>query len=237
MNMNALSRNYASLTPDERFRLILAAGGRGDEAERDRLVRAGGRLTVSFQDHAPFAQAFDDLSGLTYMELLDAAACYLEAFDFADDAVEAEMRCDRLDDEDAAESDETAERPEAKQVDDESEALTTSDLAWGLVLAAGFMLKTKVDGWKLFCERLNVRPFATWSIYPGFPRLQRALKVLAGTDDFPGPAFVAEGMVRFFSRLRPTKSPELTVERLISAEKLANEMEGMYRDRARWWGG
>jgi hypothetical protein len=236
MNMNAVARNYASLTPDERFRLILAAGGRGDEAERDRLVRAGGRLTVSFQDHAPFAQAFNELSGLTYMELLDAAARYLESFDFADEAAETETR-DRLDDEDAGQSDETAERPEAEPADDESEVLTAYDRAWGLVLAAGFMLKTKVDGWKRFCERLNVPPYLMWSAYPGFSRLQRALDVLAGTDDFPGPAFVAEGMVRFFNRLQLPGATEATAKRLISAEKVADELEAAYRDRAKWWGG
>jgi hypothetical protein len=237
MNMNAVARNYASLTPDERFRLILAAGGRGDEAERDRLIRAGGRLTLSFPDHAPFAQAFNELSGLTYMELLDDAARYLECFDFADEAAEAESPHDCLDDEDAGENDETAEQPEAEPAGDESEVLTDSDRAWGLVMAAGFMLKTKVDGWKLFCGRLNVPPFLMWSVYPGFARLQRALDVVAGTDGFPGPAFVAEGMVRFFSRLRPPRETEAMAERLISAEKVADELETAYRDRAKWWGG
>jgi hypothetical protein len=237
MNLNAVTRNYGKLTPDERFRLILAAGGRGDEAERNRLVRAGGRLTVSLQDHAPFAQAFNELSSATYMDLLDTAARYIEAFDFVDETDEAETPCGRLDDENAGDSDETAERPEEEPAGGESEVLTPSDLAGGLILAAGFMLKTKVDGWKLFCERLNVPPFLMWSIYRGFPRLQRALDVLAGTDEIPVPAFVAEGMVRFFSRLRPPGASEAMAERLISAEKVADELEAAYRERAKWWGG
>ncbi len=42
MNANAVARHYALLTPEERFQLILAAGARGDDAEQDRLIRAGG---------------------------------------------------------------------------------------------------------------------------------------------------------------------------------------------------
>lgn len=34
MNANAVAKHYAILTAEERFRLILAASGRGDAAER-----------------------------------------------------------------------------------------------------------------------------------------------------------------------------------------------------------
>src|SRR5262245_29894012 len=86
MNANALARNYARLTPEERFRLILAAGGRGDEAERDRLVNAGERITLSMPDHSPYAHAFDELARLIFIELLETAAGYLDAYHHADDA-------------------------------------------------------------------------------------------------------------------------------------------------------
>ena len=39
MKANALARHYGNLTAEERFRLILAAGARGDKAEEDRLVQ------------------------------------------------------------------------------------------------------------------------------------------------------------------------------------------------------
>ena len=39
----ALARHYDNLTPQGRFRLILAAGSRGDQAERDRLVIGAAR--------------------------------------------------------------------------------------------------------------------------------------------------------------------------------------------------
>jgi len=64
MKAPPLVKNYKSLTPKERFQLILAASGRGDEAERDRLVRAGDRIHLSMQDHAPYADAFNELAML-----------------------------------------------------------------------------------------------------------------------------------------------------------------------------
>ena len=47
MKADVIARNYDCLTSEERFRLILAASGRGDEAERDRLISAGGRIALS----------------------------------------------------------------------------------------------------------------------------------------------------------------------------------------------
>ena len=62
-----------------------------------------------------------------------------------------------------------------------------------LAYAAGFMLRTKADGWKLFCERLHVPPFLVWQELPGFERLQEALAQTEKT------AFNAEGMLRWLN--------------------------------------
>jgi len=73
-----------------------------------------------------------------------------------------------------------------------------------IALAAGNVFRTKADGWKLFCERLNVPPFLVWNVVPGLDRLTRALAV---TDNA---AFVAEGFLRWLNRIRPAGAPELT---------------------------
>src|SRR5262245_55026199 len=86
MNANALARHYASLTPEERFRLVLAARARGDEPERGRLVDAGELVKIAMSDHAPYGQAFLELALLTFIELLEAAAHYHDALDRADSA-------------------------------------------------------------------------------------------------------------------------------------------------------
>ena len=225
MKAPPLAKNYKALTPEERFRLILAASGRGDEAEAARLVNAGGKITLSMPDHAPFAQAFNDLALLTFIELVDEAARYQAALAFNDDvrdtyeADEAEEESDDA----AEEKDAAADEEDASQ---EPICFRTLDIA----LAAGYMLRTKANGWKLFCERLNVPPFLVWEIHPGFDRLQLVLAMAEKA------AFVPEGFLRWLNRLRPKGEPELTVVPL-SVEGVADETEKAFRWRVQWWGG
>lgn len=153
---DGLSRDYNLLTPEERFRLVLAASGRGDEAERDRLVRAGGKLVLSFPDHAPFAQALLELSYLTFMELLDAAAFFTDVL----------ARADGLDDESP-----TGEAARGRRLD--------------LALAAGYVLNAKAAGWALFRERLGVPPMLLWEPLPGCGRLRRVLGLAEGVAFTP----------------------------------------------------
>src|SRR4051794_15145890 len=63
----------------------MSAGIRGDAAERERLVNAAGTITLTMQDYRPVAVAFRKLANLLFLELLDCAARYREAFRFADD--------------------------------------------------------------------------------------------------------------------------------------------------------
>src|ERR1700757_4051374 len=68
--------------------------------------------------------------------------------------------------------------------------------------AAGFVLRMKAEGWKLFCKRLTVPPFALWEGLPGFERLQRALSLSEKA------AFEAEGFLRWLNVIRPAGEPE-----------------------------
>lgn len=228
MNATAVTKHYGSLTPEERFRLILAASGRGDEAERDRLGHAGGRITLSMPDHAPYAQAFNDVSLLTFMELLDEAASYQEAFAVADntrntfDIDETEEESDNTSEGTDAPADEGPEQEDSK----EPVCVRALDVA----LAAGYMLRTKANGWKLFCERLNVPSILLWEAFPGFDRVQRALAL---TDRV---AFVPEGFLRWLNRVRRKGEPALTVVPL-TVEGVADANEEAYRKRVVWWGG
>ena len=78
MKAKPLTQHYPYLTPEDRFRLILAASGRGDEVERDRLIRAGKHITVSRQDHAPYACAFQEVSRLTFLQVIEEVARYFD---------------------------------------------------------------------------------------------------------------------------------------------------------------
>jgi hypothetical protein len=217
MNTAGLARHYALLTPEERFRLILAAGARGDEAEQARLVKAGGRITLSVQDHAPHAHAFRELAVQVFLDLLEEAARFADAFHHL-----------------------RGEGP-GDGPDDEVEGAETEDAAGGdgwapweallhLALAAGFVLRTKAEGWKLFCARQSVPPFAAWECFPGFDRLRHALALAEEA------AFAPEVFLRWLNEVRPAGAAELT-EVPLTAEGVADEVEQLFRDRVAWWGG
>jgi hypothetical protein len=239
MNANALVKNYGRLAPEERFRLILVARGRGDEAESDRLANSGGRLTLSMYDHVPYVHAFDELAMLVFIELLEETGRYDDALDRADDeAHESFGEDDEEDSNEEEEGREAEEEPDARAHAELAEGCVGEPTLWqrtrDLALAAGFMVRAKTDGWKLFCERMNVPPFLLWERLPGFDRLQRALALAEEA------AFLPDGMLRWLNTIRCERTREVTeatVGNLLSAEKLADELEKMFRQCLDWWGG
>jgi hypothetical protein len=232
VNATALGRHYTRLTPEERFRLILAASGRGDEAERDRLANAGERIDLSLPSHSPFALAFQELSALTFLELVEAAALYADANELADDALNIASAGNK--EQDGKED----EREDAEQLREPAAAASNADSgerpAWTRALehayAAGFILRTKADGWKLFCARQTVPPFLLWEGFPGFDRLQRSLALAEKA------AFGSEGFLRWLNTVRPTGRPELT-EVPLTVEGVADANEKVFRQRVEWWAG
>jgi hypothetical protein len=255
IDTKSLARHYGNLTPEERFRLILAAGSRGDKAEQDRLVKSGGRIALSIQDHAPYAYAFDELAFLIFIELLEEAARYLEAFTHADDTLDVlgddeeeeegedvkqedggevaeeegggedeERKCDNADEE---VSDATAN---AKSAEEARSARSLWQRFFDMALAAGFVLRTKAEGWELFCERMTIPPFALWEHLPGFDRLQRALRLAERA------AFAPEGFLRWLNDIRPAGEAKWTKVPL-TVEGMAAATGQLFRERVDWWGG
>jgi hypothetical protein len=227
MNANAVARHYGSLTPEERFRLILAASGRGDEVERDRLGKAAQRITLSMPEHAPYAHAFDELALLVFLELLEEAARYRDANDRAEDAF------DLFGDEDnQAEGDGEGADAEAEAMPADRDR--SSPPAWQrpleLAYAAGYVLRARADAWQRFCARLTVPPFKLWEGLPGFERLQRALDLAEEA------AFAPEGFLRWLNGVRPAGEPELTAVPL-TVEGLAEALAELFAQRVEWWGG
>jgi hypothetical protein len=232
MNTNAVAKNYCSLTPEERFRLILAASGRGDATERERLVNASGRITLTMTDHAPFVFAFRSLELLMFIGLSDQAARYHEAIEKAINA--------RLTDGADAPDLEASAEGEPNGTEEEPTAGTSHDdaneqPAWLRFLdrasVIGFALHTEAEGWKLFCERMNVPAFRLWEGLPGFNRLKRAFAEAEQVS------FTPEELVLWHNECRPECKPEITVESLLSPTKLADGLEEWFRERVAWWGG
>ena len=213
MKANPLAEDYKYLTPEERFRLILAAEGRGDDAETQRLARAGGRLELSMSDHAPYAHAFQQLHLLTFLELLEESNGYIESLTRAKDAG----------DEADGQANETGA---VESADDHADDRFKKSLDGAL--AAGFLLRAKVGGWKRFCEQMQVPPFLQWESLPGFGRLKRALAL---AEEF---AFTAEEFLEWLNSLLSISATELIG---LSAEEVAAEYEKVFRSGVQLWGG
>ena len=96
---------------------------------------------------------------------------------------------------------------------------STNERLFRVAMAAGYTLRTRVAGWKLFCEDLNIPPWLILDDLPGFKRLQCALDM---TERF---AFTAEGMLRWFNDVRPKEEPELTVLPLTAERVAASTVE------------
>ena len=97
-------------------------------------------------------------------------------------------------------------------------------------MAAGYLLLTKADGWKQFCEEMQVPQFLLWKSLPGFNRLKRALALAEEV------AFTPEEFLRWLNGLRPAAEPEL-IELPLTGAAVAAEITESYRSRVRWWGG
>ena len=83
MKYKSLANGYPQLTAEERFRLLMAALGRGDDVEHAQLCRAGRRITLSMDDHAPYAIAFNKAALIQFIQLLDHAARFEQAVHLA----------------------------------------------------------------------------------------------------------------------------------------------------------
>jgi hypothetical protein len=99
-----------------------------------------------------------------------------------------------------------------------------------LAYAFGYTLRTKADGWKLFCERLNVPPCLLWEKLPGFDRLRRALALSEEA------AFAPEDWLRWLNRIRSAGTAELT-EVPLTVEGEADANAKAFQDQVQRWGG
>jgi hypothetical protein len=76
MNTNGLARHYKALTAWERLPLIAAASVRGDEVERDRLVRSAPKRDFRVPDYWGLCEGLEELATLYLLRQLDLAALY-----------------------------------------------------------------------------------------------------------------------------------------------------------------
>ena len=232
MTTSDLHTMYSYLTAEERFRLVLAASSRGDFAERDRLSAASKRIELTMQDYAPWAHAFTELAMIIFMEMVEIACKHRDAMRAWFNVVSS------LEQEEASDEDDTADEPPVLPDHDEmSEDERFEVKLLGTAFGIGFILNTKIAGWKLFCERMNVPAFTIWKSLPGYERLEKTMAKVNETNTETPTAFRAEHMMEFLQNNRPEGFPEPTEDGLMTADKVAKALDSMFRDMVKQHGG
>lgn len=216
MNTNGMAKHYSQMTVDERFRLILAAVSRGDDVEKDRLMSAGQKIKQTIWDVVPSVQAFVDLQNSTYIELLALAAQFHGLI----------ARTEKLGGEDI-----NTVRAQNNASVEYSALHRTGRAAFGL----GFILKLKFEGWRLFCEGLQVSPLLMWEQpnLPGFHQVMSAVDMASAGIAFPS----AAEMARWMDEAHPRDGIKRTEANVQTAAGLAAELDAEFRERVRFWGG
>ncbi len=220
MDTKVLAGDYDRLTPEERYFLIVAAGARGDEIEQGRLSSAGKEVHQSVLDHSPYCHALQELNNMISFELFDAA-------------VRLDEECRRLGEWDKKGMRDLKSAAETTETNLSSKAFLRDSVRWqkrlNWVLAAGFVLRIKAEGWKLFCDRHHIPPFAFMKLLPGFERFERALSIAEKVS------FNPEGFSKWLNRMQ--KPEDALVTKVLTAEDEADSHEHFFQERARWWGG
>jgi hypothetical protein len=168
-----LAKHYEKLTPMERYALIQAAIGRGDEKERQRLMQSAPQVRYFADHHWGVATAYGFLANILFMKLLAIAAGCFEAL----------ARFEAL----------------AKGADPGAKLGAEPECCdmWEEVLFLGYEFlgyefKTLLAAWRQFCAELQFDPERRWSSLPGFDSLKRA-ELYSGGDPETGVAGLAFG--------------------------------------------
>lgn len=230
MRDTPLHQLYSAFTPEERFRLIYAAGSRDDSTEQSRLRQSGGTVTRSFAAHVPSAHAFLELSQTYFLFLLEESLLYRDLMLLKDDPQvkisltpppKKEPQPPSLPGEEPVNAEVDLDRIE-RELNNEMEPLNR-------LLALGYRLHAQARGWELFCRRRAIPPFTLWETMPGYSRLQLGLKLAENV------AFKESGYRRWLNEKRPAGAPKLKVAPL-TAKRVAREIQTLYQRFLEWWG-
>jgi hypothetical protein len=133
MNTESLAKLYDRLTPFERVPLIAAAASRGDEVERDRLVRSAPRTRYRLPDYHGLADALTDLSLIHATEVLQLGLFQQRLWGAVDDWEEFVL----------------GEADQAR-----------TDRVRGMARVTAYLVCVQIDAWRLLCADLQMDPEA-----------------------------------------------------------------------------
>jgi hypothetical protein len=149
--MNSLAKHYGVLTPFERLPLIVAASGRGDEAEAMRLAKSAPRHVFKVADCYGLIQGLEGLANYYLMTQLDLAVHYQTAL---------------------IGYEETSSSLQNRK------AHAQADRLWKVAQLSAYWFFITADAWNLVCAELLIDPEVPLRDLPGFANLKRLEAVL-----------------------------------------------------------
>ena len=158
MKTSSLDRQYDKLTPWERLPLIVAAEGRGDSVELDRLFRSAPQKTFWIADVFGLRRGLERVASILMLKLIDLA----HKIEKIEDCLEWHMVSRR-----------TITKEYEKRC---KESLGT----------LGYRFLVHVDGWRLFCDQLSIDHDILLRGLPGYDSIRQAeemARLLAFTED------------------------------------------------------
>jgi hypothetical protein len=133
MNTTSLARQYDALTPWERLPLIVAAEGRGDEVECERLAHSAPRVSFCVANCWGLVQGLDLIAKQYLLGQLDLAEVYWRVMSVLD------------------------QPPLPGQTRRETKR---EERLWRAVEVLAYRIVVQADGWREFCRQLQMDPDA-----------------------------------------------------------------------------
>jgi hypothetical protein len=128
MNPATLARHYDALTAWERLPLLIAAEARADEVESDRLTRSAPKQVWQAPDYWSLLEGLEGLAKLYLLYQLDGATFFWQLLG----ALE-----------------------QGERFHDDSNR-QREDQLWKMIKLVAHKIVVRADGWKLFCQELQV---------------------------------------------------------------------------------
>jgi hypothetical protein len=209
MNTTNLVRQYDALTPWERLPLIVAAAGRGDEVEENRLAQSAPRVNLTLANCWGLVQGLDLLARHYLLVQLDRAVIYWRVMDLLDkEPLFGQTR-------------------KAKQ---------REQRLWRALETLACRIVAQADGWKLFCRQLQIDPDLPLKDLPGHEGVSHVEKLARNLACTPEEACIRlREAVGSDKSLETNASPDTGEFRLDTVDEVARFMREFLEAQINTW--
>jgi hypothetical protein len=209
MNTTSLIRQYDALTPWERLPLIVAAAGRGDDVEENRLAQTAPRVDFRVANCWGLVQGLELLARHYLLVQLDRAVIYWRVMNLLDkETLFGQTR-------------------KAKQ---------REERLWRALETLAYRIVVQADGWKLFCRQMQIDPEVPLKYLPGHEAVSHVETLARNLACTPEEACVRlREAVGSDKSLKGNAPPDASEFRLDTADEVARFMRKVLEAQRNTW--